>query len=516
MKRYRIVTLHLVTATFFFSLLSEPFIERLKRESHLLTTQLEEVIKGAGIEQFYKSVASDTEGLLMQDLLTRVRLALPYLKKSISLKKRGECSSFILREVLAAMKKNPQFSSKTWNALPAQFKEVSLFKPAYCTVLEEDPEAVKRALKFQFYGDSHMQEFIESLCSFTDQSSLESFNEETACMDVLFNREEYHFSLKPHLEQALMAGCLKRAPLTVLESIAQRYRTVAAYEITSPPMIFWLPYDEKAHKLLITLPLIEEAILRIAIIYQIRDWFGVEEVAHLPAWYFLPTPVTKLFPKPGTHFTIEQYSSIESCDQGIVCFRQEELLKNSVAEMLRILDIEKILHEVTASKWLKKRCAVQRDDQELSCKESLIESVATIITTLINAVEMSTKKTSKKVLRKAWALEKSFALYQAAKLLYVSGFESVEEFLNPAKTVNRVRETVPSAEAFMFRAALLFKPEQLLLILKDKSHESLEKLILTNMEDSVFNACINQLLSWLKKHHKPTELFMTGRITLMG
>ena len=260
---------------------------------------------------------------------------------------------------------------------------------------------------------------------------------------------------------------------------------------------------------------IEQAARRMSTLYPLRNWFKSPglETQRFVSWYFLPLRSNKYFPKQGGTFTIEHLNSAEVLNEGTVYFRDEELLKNTVHEFFHGIRLEDGIDLATSS-ILKQRYAIEKPDA-LILAEAYVEAATTIIHTMLVAAESS--KDFLKECGRLWALEKSFAFYQSAKMLAVSGFDSLAEFLAPDKTTKRIRETTAAAEYYILKTALLFTPETLLTIMHTNPPDKQQKLLAlldTNLHNPVFARLIDTLLLQIQKEPHTTELFKTGRVTL--
>lgn len=478
------------------------------RVSAGLEDQLLHIIKQAGLLDAQKALTSEVKTPLMKELSCTIQSAWCKAKQTKLLPEPVK-SSFLLKNILPIITKD----QPPWDTLSPS-KKNERYAAALKTLLETNPMVVKEALMEN--ADPEAKAFISTLESLTDQTYLSRvFGQQPALMKQLFICTNKGIALRPHLMKDLTRANLTVAPLAVLKEIAQSPHVLQSHilQLDDTTLHWWFPEGMPSQS-------IEQAARCIAVLYSVRSWFKSPGLAkkRFLSWYFALTPVRKYFPKPGGTFTIEHLNSAELLPEGTVYFREEELLKNSVHEFFHGIRLEDGINPATSS-ILQKRYAIEKPDAIL-LSEAYVEAAATLVHTLLEAAETVCPEQFLQEYGRLWAIEKSFALYQAAKMLAISGFSSLGEFLAPTKTKKRIRETTAAAEYYILKTALLFNPEKFIKIMhspidtqKDKQKELLA-LIDTTLHDPTFTHWVNSLLFEISHAPRTTELFKTGRVTL--
>ncbi len=430
----------------------------------------------------------------------------------LSITNTGTRTAFLLKQTLPHLEAE---QITAWNTIPVPQK-TQLFSTAVSQALT-NTEAVKKAL-LVIFQDKQVRDVIKGIASFTDQEYLQSIYDNPISQQLFIKTTT--IELAPHILSQLTLANLTVGTLPILNSLADQFATADEYIIlangaTWQPMTLWFGdislFDDTT--------LLKSALTRIYTLYTMRSWFRSPRInkKRFTPWYFLPTPIDKPFPQKGAPFTIEHLNSAQLLDKGTLYFRNEELLKNIVHETLHGLSLEEDITTDTASKALNDRYALERIDQEpLLLKEALIEGLTHIIHTLFTASEQP-ESTFENRLVNLWGLEKSFAFYQSAKMLYISEFDSLDEFLDPQHTEKRVKQTTAAGEYHLLKTALIHTPEKLLEIIINprNKQQKLLALLKQNFADPQFKQEITRFLSWLKKGNNVPPLFTTGRLTVV-
>ena len=302
-------------------------------------------------------------------------------------------------------------------------------------------------------------------------------------MQLFFTRTEKGITLRKESMDGLTRANLTLAPLALLKEIAQNYHSVQLHLLNhnDRTLHWWFPHDMPSS-------VIQQAAWRMSTLYPLRSWFKSPglETQRFVSWYFLPITSNKYFPKQGDTFTIEHLNSAEVLNEGTVYFRDEELLKNTVHEFFHGIRFEDGIDLATSSSLLKKRYAIEKPDA-LILAEAYVEAITTIVHTIFVAAESS--EDFLKEYGELWALEKSFAFYQSAKMLAVGEFDSFNEFLAPDKTKKRIRETTVAAEYFILKTALLFTPEAVLTVVHTNPPDK-QQMILALLDTNLHNPAV--------------------------
>lgn len=430
----------------------------------------------------------------------------------LSITNTGTQSAFLLKQTLPHLDAE---QTTSWNTLLVP-QRTQLLKTAFSQALN-NTTAVKEALKI-IIEDTTLKEFIDTITSFTDQEYLSTLYPNPLAQQ-LFTRNN-SITLNPALLTQLSRANLTRATLPILNTIADQYSTLEEYFIIAngkpwAPMTLWFGKVSS-----LDTALLRQALTRMYTLYNLRSWFrspGINQKRFTP-WYFLPTLINKFFPQKDAPFTIEHFNSAELLDKGTLYFRNEEFLKNIVHEALHGFSVEQGINKDQASSTLTNTYAIKRiDNGPVLLAEALIEGLTHITHTLYTASEQP-GSTFEGRLVNLWALEKSFAFYQSAKMLFISGFDSLQEFLEPHSTEKRVTQTTAAAEYHLLKTALIHTPEKLLRIVinpRNKQQKLLD-LLQQNFADPTFNQEITRFLDWLKKGNNLAPLFTTGRVTVVA
>jgi hypothetical protein len=313
------------------------------------------------------------------------------------------------------------------------------------------------------------------------------------------------------------------APFSMLEEIAKHSNSLAGFNVIGGsgkifPWVWALDIQP-----LISQETTELLVKRAEIALKTVTLFKVgEELDKIQPFdvFFFPTALPKVFPsKTAPLFTPEQVNSAVF-DANFRPFilqiaRAEEILKLILHETYHRAgfdDTFKGLYDNNVT-WAK-NFAFNFPDEHILLTETIVETTAALVNVIVTAyqaaLETGTAESFRSYLAQMWALEKAFSLFQAAKVLYLSGFSSFDQFLDPEHTSIRVEQTTAATEYHIFKAALLDSIEPFLkLFLKSKTDTQpydarivgpqLRDLILTACKNSLFKQKITAIIDWLKK-----------------
>lgn len=265
----------------------------------------------------------------------------------------------------------------------------------------------------------------------------------------------------------------------------------------------------------------------------------------------------------------------------ICIYNKEEMPKAIIHETNHCVYLDSLIFPLTfpISYNLAKEFAIKDPNSKEELKdpffsESFVEGVATILNIIITAQELSSdQETFNETFQEMWQREKIWGIFQSAKMLYLSGFKSFKEFLEPEKTEKRILETTAAVEYHILKAVLIYNPAKFLKIilksreepetgqkqqeiyremyelnLKSKNHEiemgqyiegmtslqatidtlnkplrearkiiqnKLRKLLLRNCKDEGFTSKVDAFLNWFWQKNPADDLAKTGRMTLI-
>jgi len=232
--------------------------------------------------------------------------------------------------------------------------------------------------------------------------------------------------------------------------------------------------------------------------------------------YIVPFVLAKIFPGFRKSFDATHIISSEVGD--VICvFKKEELLKNVLDELNFLMGVEQNLQ----SKWAKGRFAVV--PSHLDMQDALVESLACITNVVMSAYETSARSFWP-VVSQMWERERFFGMYQAAKVLYMSGFTNFEHFVKP-RYFPKVKQSAPAVENFIFKAALMQDPSAFLNLFMNKRYRNKKEFnnafkffLLANINSSAFIERMNALLKVFRKKGVSKQnffLFKTGRLSII-
>lgn len=412
--------------------------------------------------------------------------------------------------------------NNAWDILSSTNRS-ELFYEIFQDYLKKYPERVRNALSQSFVK---YKEFFEAIKSF----KFEIFNDPNVLkLHEIFPKEIEKFfvykirgsriitNIKQETLIPLQAANLEFAPWQILEEISSNLNLLS-YIPTSISFSFYVPINPVKKDSVLDLKAIRNIAKRTFIIEKIVKLFKAEKTEIEPFDIdIFPTNKRKTFDiSPFNIFTAKNINSAEfhrnetGGNPELKIFRLEELLKTLTHEFMHRIGFENIYDENIEET----QFAVKKPGN-LLFKESIAEAIAAVLNIFINAGET---ENFNKLLKQYWNYEKAFSLYQSAKILYLSGFDNFEEFINPEKTSKRVKETTAAVEYHIFKAALIYDLNAFLNItlketplIKDSMKNQLIKII----KESDFGNRINDLIGLIKKQDKNSFLFNTGRMTII-
>ena len=204
----------------------------------------------------------------------------------------------------------------------------------------------------------------------------------------------------------------------------------------------------------------------------------------------------------------------------ITVYRKEELFKTLLHEMVHRFSVDDL--SKVATKWILTQFSIEPISNEILFYEAVTETLGCLTSSIMNAYECCGANGFDKVIPKVWEAEKRFSLYQAAKVLYISGFKNFAEFMDPKNTKHRVKQNNTSvAEYYIFKAAFLQKIDQFLSIFKiadeKKRNTTWKFFLLKCCKDKQFQEKVDILINAFitKVISTTSSLFRTGRMTVI-
>lgn len=246
---------------------------------------------------------------------------------------------------------------------------------------------------------------------------------------------------------------------------------------------------------------------------------------------FLPTSLHKKFPASNEPFkNIHINSGAYSQFSGVLSmYRAEEILKLLTHEFLHRIDFDiscRVFCPDSVKEFAQGYAVIKKDfsgehEEELFLYEALTEAGACFLNILFIAAE---HENALQVFKEMWVHEMRFAAIQTAKILYFSGFKTIQEFCDPDKTDKRVHQWTNAVEYHIFKAALLSDLRAFMrLCINDNlgclhiNTENVMQRINAGMKDKLFVDSINRVLNILHKNQIDFESFLytTCRMTLV-
>lgn len=147
-------------------------------------------------------------------------------------------------------------------------------------------------------------------------------------------------------------------------------------------------------------------------------------------------------------------NSAQTWEQGIAIMRNEEASKTLIHELLHVIQLDKNVIRSSLS------LAMQTN----RLYEALVESMACMINIILTSAEhckeINMCENSPNITQQMWQIERTFGLYQAAKLLVAAEFDKFEDFFN-SESKKMVYQKAAAAEYHILKAILLHDPTRL-------------------------------------------------------
>lgn len=425
---------------------------------------------------------------------------------------------------------------------------------------EKNKVIFKKYLKLMKPGNSEFSSFVDGISSFTDEEEIERLltnHPEWAgeifykrkILNVMSKEELQSLSVvgreqmeKPKFRYGIKQGSLQLetmeyayAPLDVIQGIYNNTSSLFSIKgVTSAfpeEMRLWKAQQVNANGDSEIQKEIQEKTARVfkraATAFLNKNIFhssGLNKVKRPPTIRLLEAPIKKFIPKENEDnqlvFTIKETNSAEQGGMGISIYRQEESLKTLTHEIYHTINAEKPFDHSDLAKFALDHFAIQRKDNNGSplLAETLTEALALISNVTMTAMEVSSREKTtrveretraKEIVNELWKKEKDFALFQTAKLLFISGFDNLEEFLSPQLHQKRFQETTSTAEYNILKTILIYDVDAFLKSVmvgsdgrkkeNNQIGEELKKLLIDNSRNPKLKEQINSLIGHFKK-----------------
>ena len=121
------------------------------------------------------------------------------------------------------------------------------------------------------------------------------------------------------------------------------------------------------------------------------------------------------------------------------------------------LEVEKVAFEDSSDEEEEEvKTQEEKKETRLLLQEDVVDPPANLANVIMTAYEISKSKNSfDKNLAQMWEVEKLFAIYQTAKILYLSGFENFDQFLFPKEGGPLVNQKIHVVEYHIIKAAII-------------------------------------------------------------
>lgn len=259
-----------------------------------------------------------------------------------------------------------------------------------------------------------------------------------------------------------------------------------------------------------------------------------QEVNNLSLVY-IPFQDKKLMPQNHVFNSgnINSADAFYDSTRTIRIFREEEHPKLILHEFFHTINGEKnLINKEKSIVFLNNHFAIERIGSDpLNIEESITEGVAQISNIAVTTArtsrpECKNKNEDKKRFIKNLSIEIDYGLFQAAKMLNESGFDSFAEFINPKSTSKRLKESTSAAEYHIIKSLLTYTPDDYLDIItsggphENNSKEEKGKLIMDlikrNSKDKNLQSRIDSYMKAIKEENQKESNLMTNlRMTII-
>jgi hypothetical protein len=189
----------------------------------------------------------------------------------------------------------------------------------------------------------------------------------------------------------------------------------------------------------------------------------------------------------------------------------EEIVKLGIHEIIHLFDDSAIVR--IRDRDLYKYFSIDKT-HSINLFEARTEGLACLINTMIICANIYGANEYIKELKELWRIEKLFGLYQFAKLLYICGIKSFNEFCDCKKNSNRITDLGRSVEYFIFKSLAIFDLTKFLGGLKDNDGDIFD-LIIEKRFNKKIGVIVDTFIGKIDRQDKNSILFKTGRQTIL-
>lgn len=514
----------------------QPWRNNLGNDSQTLLTQLKPVLSSINIidPTVIKDLETEKAQKFIQEIAKYINQVEPIIPR-----RTNETKELVWHEIFGDFKKI---------IIEVEEEAIRKIEKSLSSTKEPKKEKLEKEL---LEKKMKLQQIKENLAKLEPQEKRNYFksyfNKNKVLIDDLMDTLFYFGKYKNEIRIP------KSASWDILNDIV-KFRTMAKYEAQNPQEIPFSVFISQATPQ-DTIEFAKQLLKRAMVTTQAASF--IKTIPSKPfdslKIFIFNSKIKKQFPqindidKTFTPKHINSAESIAGKNPTIKIFREEEILKSTIHETFHCADIDSL---APLSSSMQNQFAIQGN---ISPNEALIESLATLLNILIIAQEFTAKNTTlfKQYAKEMWAWEKLFASYQSAKILYLSDFDSYEQFLHPTDPQYRVKQITPAVEYHILKAALIFNIDELLNILvkdtfeepikepepvieeislvgeikpikktpqqeeREKIRAEIGNLIINSCKSPNFIQRINAILNWLKQTKPQDQLALTGRMTLI-
>ncbi len=258
--------------------------------------------------------------------------------------------------------------------------------------------------------------------------------------------------------------------------------------------------------------LVEKIYLSYQLANQITKNLVNEENTRTKNVFLLMSDAKKIFPKHREIFTVRSTNSAEynGIFNKLNILRSEELFKLMLHEFFHLSGLDFKIENDSNGRF-NKVWNVYKIGSGLLLNESIVEALASVVNIVITNIICQNND-----IRYYFDNEIKFGLLQTAKILYISGFDSVIQLIDP-KYRKKVIETTSTVEYHIFKTIILMNFNKFIKLLRENKIEEIENMIYDFVKNSkYFRFYVDSIINKLKIGHNDKDdiLFNTGRMTI--
>ena len=273
--------------------------------------------------------------------------------------------------------------------------------------------------------------------------------------------------------------------------------------------------------------LVNEIVMHMDVIQELKKYMFKGKYNKRPVIYLLLSDAKKYMPQrkddiqTGGGVMITQ-TSINSAEYGpltnqLTVFRKEEVSKLLFHEMCHREQIEIYNRVYDVNKkilWAKKWAVNKKNENTLNFNETIVE----VFGELVNIIATATLcyDNFKGSFNKIWFMELFFGLYQSAKILYISEFNSNNEFTHPLTTNKAVDTNTNTIEYHIFKTICMLNFSKFYNLYITNNIDGLYNIVYEySANNKYYNQIIDSLIKEFDTIDKDRFLYKTGRMTII-